>query len=191
MTPQRIKDRDAIEHRLLDLAYTTDAKITTASLAYFAPCSFADAEALLDDLTARERIRMEIEDDGTIAYTLPHRGERFPRVEPAAHHVPSDAIHEPPHTGLVRAVPGAVVLPALQGASPTLAALLSMVMPGAGHLYTGRWLSAVMWFVLVGLGYWLVLPGLVLHFFCIMSAAASARRLSSALERRQLIAATS
>lgn len=60
------------------------------------------------------------------------------------------------------------------GPQPIVAALLSLWIPGAGQLYAGRALAAVLWFVVVGMGYVLILPGLVLHLFCVASAAASA-----------------
>src|ERR1051325_11326870 len=69
----RITDASAIEARLLELAHTTEAKITAPALAYFAPCSFDDAGRVLDDLAARDRLSMEIEDDGTIVYHMPGR----------------------------------------------------------------------------------------------------------------------
>ena len=37
--PQRLTDPADIERRLLELAHTTDAKLTAPALAYFAPCS--------------------------------------------------------------------------------------------------------------------------------------------------------
>src|SRR6185295_7889271 len=69
----RITDASAIEARLLVLAHTTDAKITAPALAYFAPCSLDDASRVLDDLAARDRLGMEIEDDGTIVYQMAGR----------------------------------------------------------------------------------------------------------------------
>ena len=71
-------------------------------------------------------------------------------------------------------------------ASPGLAAVLSLLVPGAGQLYAGRPLAAVMWFVVVALGYLLILPGLLLHAMSIISAAGSAHRLNSTLARAQL-----
>jgi TM2 domain-containing membrane protein YozV len=59
-------------------------------------------------------------------------------------------------------------------ASPALAAFLSLWIPGAGQLYAGRAVAAVLWFLVVGAGYALILPGLLLHLFCIASAAISA-----------------
>ena len=80
-------DRRVIEHRLLELVYTTDAPITAPALAYFAPCSFEDAERVLDDLVARDRLHMEISDEGTITYVFPDRHRLAPPTdEPAIIH---------------------------------------------------------------------------------------------------------
>jgi TM2 domain-containing membrane protein YozV len=72
--------------------------------------------------------------------------------------------------------PGAQVTvinhPPVQRWSPALAAVLSVLVPGLGQAYKGQVLNGVVWFCLVGVGYLaLVLPGLLLHFFCIVGAA--------------------
>jgi TM2 domain-containing membrane protein YozV len=155
----QLRDASVIEQRLLELAHTTDAKITAPALAYFAQCSIEDASRVLDDLTARNRLSMEIEDDGTIVYQMFGRQKlaaRRPLVPPAAL-VPM--VRRAPH------------------ASPLLAGLLTVFVPGAGHLYAGRIGAAILWFLVVSLGYALLFPGLVLHLFSIVSAAAAARRL--------------
>ena len=55
--------------------------------------------------------------------------------------------------------------------SPGLAAVLSFFVPGLGQLYKGQILNGIVWFFLVGMGYVaLILPGLVLHFFCVLGA---------------------
>lgn len=164
----RIADASAIEARLLELAHTTEAKITAPALAYFAPCSLDDAGRVLDDLAARDRLTMEIEDDGTIVYHMPGRQKLS---APAA-----ARLSTPPLT-LVPAVRPS------HGPSPLLAALLSALVPGAGHLYAERPIAAILWFVIVGLGYTLLLPGLILHLFSIAGAASSARRLEAARTR--------
>jgi hypothetical protein len=62
--------------------------------------------------------------------------------------------------------------PPVQRWSPALAAVLSMLVPGLGQAYKGQLLNGVVWFFLVGVGYLaLILPGLLLHFFCIVGAA--------------------
>jgi hypothetical protein len=71
----RIVDPELIEHRLLELAFTSDAKLTAPALAYFAPCSIAAAQQVLDRLAGEDRVRMDIEDDGTVVYELPARAK--------------------------------------------------------------------------------------------------------------------
>jgi hypothetical protein len=157
-------DRSVIERRLLELAYTTEAKLTAPALAYFAPCSIEDAANVLDDLTAHERLSMEIEDDGTIVYHLPGR-QKLGSAAPATAPSPRALV---PFFHRTR-----------PSASPMLAAALSMFIPGAGHVYTGRPIAAFLWFLVVSMGYALILPGLVLHLFSIASAANSAHRLNA------------
>lgn len=169
----RIKDPSAIEARLLELAHTTDAKITAPALAYFAPCSLADANQVLDNLTARDQLIMDIEDDGTVVYRMLGRQKlgsvpKRPVLEPA---VQRNAL---------------VPITRYHGASPALAALLSVFIPGAGHLYTGRFVAAILWFMVVGAGYALILPGLILHLFNIVSAANSAHQLNAGARQLQL-----
>ncbi len=168
----RLKDPGAIEARLLELAHTTDAKITAPALAYFAPCSLEDANRVLDELTAKDRLSMDIEEDGTVVYSMPGRqklGAR-PAIPPLRREalVPIERSH--------------------REASPMLAALLTVFIPGAGHLYAGRFLAAVLWFLVVGAGYTLLLPGLILHLFSIASAAGAANRLNASNRQYQLAA---
>src|SRR6185503_14940485 len=69
----RTSDPAVIEHRLLDLAYTTDSVITAPLLAYYAPCAIADAERVLDRLVAENRLVLEVEDSGAVHYEMPNR----------------------------------------------------------------------------------------------------------------------
>ena len=168
---QRTDDPVVIEHRLLELVYTTDAPITPMALAYFAPCSLEDAEKLLDSLVARARIRLEVGDDGTLTYVFPNRYKLAPR--------------EPPQQLVLRRE-AAPVRSRRQRANPLLAAALSVVVPGAGQLYSGNAFSALIWFLLVTAGYLLIVPGLLLHLFCIVSAAGAAHRTNASLAPLQL-----
>ncbi|MEE3330864.1 MAG: hypothetical protein VX246_08340 [Myxococcota bacterium] len=60
--------------------------------------------------------------------------------------------------------------------SPGLAAVLSVLLPGLGHLYTGRFVAGAAWFVAVGFGYWAILvPGLLLHIICVWASYQGAR----------------
>jgi TM2 domain-containing membrane protein YozV len=59
------------------------------------------------------------------------------------------------------------------GSNDTVAAVLSLIIPGAGQIYKGRTLMGIAWLVLTVLGYLtLVLPGMLLHFICVFHAAA-------------------
>jgi TM2 domain-containing membrane protein YozV len=153
----RTSDPAVIEHRLLDLAYTTDSPLSPQLLAYYAPCSIEDAEKVLDSLVAQDRLHLEIDDNGGIHYEMPNRVRiQSPRA-------------------LVRMTPAPL---APRAANPAVAAVLSLIVPGAGHLYAGRPLSAVLWFVLVSVGYLLlVVPGVLLHILCIASAASATHQL--------------
>jgi hypothetical protein len=170
----RITDPALIEARLLELAHTTDAKLTAPALAYYAPCTIEAAAAVLDDLAVRDRVRMDVEDDGTIVYELYGR-QRLP--------VAARPVAPPPLTPQLALVRSPLDE---RDASPALAALLTVFVPGAGHLYAGRIVAALLWFAVVGLGYALILPGLVLHLFAIVSAAATASRLGSGQPRLHL-----
>lgn len=49
--------------------------------------------------------------------------------------------------------------------------LLSFFIPGLGQLYKGQPINGAVWFVLVVIGYIaLIIPGVILHFCCIIGA---------------------
>jgi TM2 domain-containing membrane protein YozV len=157
-TIPRTNDPAVIEHRLLDLAYTTEAVLTAPLLAYYVPCTIEDAERVLDRLATEGRLRLEVDDEGSVQYVFPNRQRVAPpRLYPAL-------VRHEPHTLETRHAPNAAA-----------AAVLSLIVPGAGQLYAGRPLSAITWFALVTMGYLLlIVPGIVLHILCIASAAGSA-----------------
>jgi TM2 domain-containing membrane protein YozV len=52
-----------------------------------------------------------------------------------------------------------------------VAMLLSFLIPGAGQIYKGQLINGIAWFVIVAIGYvFLVFPGLLLHFCCVIGA---------------------
>lgn len=56
--------------------------------------------------------------------------------------------------------------------SPGVAAVLSLVIPGAGQMYKGEVGAGLIWLMMVAGGYvLLVIPGLILHVVCIVHAA--------------------
>ena len=154
----RTNDPAVIEHRLLDLIYTTDSVITAPLLAYYAPCSIEDAEHVLDRLCAENRLHLEVDDDGNVSYTVPNRQRVSPPRAPSA---------------LIHVAPQALEL--THHPSGAVAGVLSLLVPGAGQLYAGRPISGVLWFVLVTLGYlMLIVPGVLLHILCVASAVSAA-----------------
>ncbi len=55
--------------------------------------------------------------------------------------------------------------------SPGIAAVLSVVLPGLGQVYSGRLCAGALWFLGTGFAYWaVVLPGFFVHALCIWSA---------------------
>jgi TM2 domain-containing membrane protein YozV len=80
---------------------------------------------------------------------------------------------------LVKSVPGGVpsTTVVVQQAdvrawNPGVAAVLSLIIPGAGQIYKGRVLGGLLWLVAVVVGYTMLLvPGAILHLCCIVSAA--------------------
>ena len=160
-TIPRTNDPAVIEHRLLDLAYTTDAVITAPLLAYYEPCRIEDAERVLDRLASENRLRLEVDDDGGVFYELPTRQ----RIAPPPQRSPFALARRD----------DSFELETRQPPNAAAAAVLSMIVPGAGQLYAGRPLSGVAWFALVTMGYLLlVIPGVLLHILCIASAASAA-----------------
>lgn len=54
---------------------------------------------------------------------------------------------------------------------PGVAAVLSFFWPGLGQLYKGQVLGALLWFLMVPIGYiFFIVPGLVLHLICLVDA---------------------
>ena len=64
-----------------------------------------------------------------------------------------------------------VAQPPVQRWSPGLAAVLSFFLPGLGQLYKGQLINGLVWFFMVMCGYAaLIVPGLILHFLCVLGA---------------------
>ncbi len=54
--------------------------------------------------------------------------------------------------------------PVAREPSPGLAAVLSVFIPGLGHLYAGRLGAGLLWFIASSFGYWAILvPGFLIH----------------------------
>lgn len=56
--------------------------------------------------------------------------------------------------------------------SKGVAAVLSLIIPGAGQMYKGQVANGLVWLVCVVVGYVMfVVPGLILHLLCVVGAA--------------------
>lgn len=56
--------------------------------------------------------------------------------------------------------------------NPGVAAVLSLVIPGAGQIYKSHIGSGILWLIVVVAGYlMLIVPGLIFHLLCIVDAA--------------------
>lgn len=77
------------------------------------------------------------------------------------------------NTPASRQAPVVTIPPVQQQAwNPGVAAVLSLVIPGAGQIYKGQLLNGLVWLPLVVVGYFfLVMPGILLHICCIVGAA--------------------
>ncbi len=66
-----------------------------------------------------------------------------------------------------------------RGPSPGLAAVLSVFIPGLGHVYAGRLLAGGIWFLAASFGYWAILvPGFLIHALSVWFAYRAARNWS-------------
>lgn len=55
--------------------------------------------------------------------------------------------------------------------NPGTAAVLSLVIPGAGQIYKGSIATGLLWLIFVPVGYLLaIIPGITLHIICIYKA---------------------
>lgn len=55
--------------------------------------------------------------------------------------------------------------------SKGVAAVLSFLIPGLGQIYCGRLLRGIIWLIFAIGGYaMLIVPGIILHIFCILDA---------------------
>lgn len=102
--------------------------------------------------------------------------EQAERAAPARLPVPATVLanQQADHVSHSPSGNGQVVVinqPPVQRWSPGLAAALSFFVPGLGQLYKGQIINGIVWFLFVSMGYVaLILPGLVLHFFCVLGA---------------------
>lgn len=63
-----------------------------------------------------------------------------------------------------------------RGPHPGIAAVLSVLIPGLGHLYSGRLAAGAVWFLAAAFGYWAILvPGFLIHALSVWFAYQAAK----------------
>jgi hypothetical protein len=143
------------ERLVLRVAFETDVPLTAVHLAYLGGISVRTAERHLARMIEEGSLLVRANAAGQIEYYLSGR-----RTLPNGA-APGDTPFNPE---AFRRAP----------ASPLTAVLLSMLIPGAGHIYTGRSGAGVAWMATTLAGYaCCFLPGLFLHGLCLVSAANS------------------
>jgi hypothetical protein len=148
-------DYAEFERLVLRVAFETDVPLTAVHLAYLGGISVRTAERHLARMIEEGSLLVRANTAGQIEYYLSGR-----RTLPNGA-APGDAPFNPE---AFRRAP----------ASPLTAVLLSMLIPGAGHIYTGRSGAGVAWMATTLAGYaCCFLPGLFLHGLCLVSAANS------------------
>jgi hypothetical protein len=154
-------DFDEFEQLVLKVLFETDVPITAAHVAYLGRVSVKTAERHLARMVEHGTLIVRTSAAGIIEYVYPGRK---PIMASASL---STAIGPPPIS-----LGESFFLAARPKHSPVTAVMLSMLIPGAGHIYSGRPGAGVAWMATTLMGYaCCFLPGLFLHGLCLVSAA--------------------
>jgi predicted transcriptional regulator len=174
----------AFERLVLRVLFETQDPLTTPHLAYLAGISVQKAERYLGRMVEEGTLTPRLGAHEVIEYTFAGRREidkerqtadrqwrgllrsAGARVEGPL----GEGRGEPPLDDLVDDAEGEPNED--QEANAATAVLLSVLVPGAGHIYAGRSGAGVAWMATTLVGYaCCLLPGLFLHGLCLVSAA--------------------
>ena len=154
-------DFDEFEQLVLKVLFETDVAITAAHVAYLGRVSVRTAERHLARMVEHGTLIVRTSAAGIIEYVYPGRKPI------AVNTTPSTAVGPPPIS-----IGDSFFLTTRPKHSPVTAVMLSMLIPGAGHIYSGRPGAGVAWMATTLMGYaCCFLPGLFLHGLCLVSAA--------------------
>jgi hypothetical protein len=141
------------ERLVLRVLFETNVPLTATHIAYLGGMSVKSAERQLARMAEEGSLLLRANPDGQIEYLYPGRRALGPVTGEDGSPLSPDGFRPPP-------------------ASPLTAVLLSMLIPGAGHIYSGRAGAGVAWMASTLAGYaCFFLPGLFLHGLCMVSAA--------------------
>lgn len=158
-------DFEEFEQLVLRVLFETEVPVTAAHTAYLGRVSVRTAERHLARMVEQGTLLVRTSaGDGVVEYYYPGRKPLVPSVASNGIGPPSITIGDPMLMSL-RPQP-----------SPITSVLLSMLIPGAGHIYSGRASTGVAWMATTLMGYaCCFLPGLFLHGLCLVSAARTQR----------------
>lgn len=154
-------DFEEFEQLVLKVLFETDVPITAAHVAYLGRVSVRTAERHLARMVEQGTLLVRTAGTGVVEYVYPGR-------KPLTQNAGTQALTlGPPAISI-----GDSFLSLRPKHSPITAVLLSMLIPGAGHIYSGRAGAGVAWMATTLMGYaCCFLPGLFLHGLCLVSAA--------------------
>lgn len=155
-------DFDEFEQLVLKVLFETDVPVTAAHVAYLGRISVRTAERHLARMVEHGTLTVRTSAAGIVEYVYPGR-------RPITTAVGNATVGPPPVS-----VGDSFFLTLRPKPSPVTAVMLSMLIPGAGHIYAGRAGVGVAWMATTLMGYaCCFLPGLFLHGLCLVSAAQS------------------
>ena len=162
-------DFDEFEQLVLKVLFETDVPVTAAHVAYLGRISVRTAERHLARMVEQGTLTVRTNTAGIVEYIYPGRKPLSARVMTSE--VASVGVGPP----TITAGEG-FFLTLRPRPNPVTAVMLSMLIPGAGHIYSGRPGAGVAWMATTLMGYaCCFLPGLFLHGLCLVSAAQSRR----------------
>jgi hypothetical protein len=158
-------DFDEFEQLVLKVLFETDVPITAAHVAYLGRTSVKTAERHLARMVEHGTLLVRTSTAGVIEYVYPGRRPIAATATTAA--VATTSVGPPPIS-----LGDSFFLTTRPKPNPVTAVMLSMLIPGAGHIYSGRPGAGVAWMATTLMGYaCCFLPGLFLHGLCLVSAA--------------------
>jgi len=163
-------DFDEFEQLVLKVLFETDVPVTAAHVAYLGRVSVRTAEKHLARMVEHGTLNVRTNAAGIVEYIYPGRKPI------AARTAVGDTSFGPPPISAVSTTGDSFFLTLRPRPSPVTAVMLSMLIPGAGHIYAGRAGAGVAWMATTLMGYaCCFLPGLFLHGLCLVSAAQTRR----------------
>jgi hypothetical protein len=164
-------DFAAFERLVLEVLFETRDPLTVPHLAYLGGISVARAERYLGRMVEEGSIVPRLCGQGVVEYVFPGRRNLDVRARDARRRLEGPAGLGDGAGGTQASADGSENL-ASDAVSSATAVLLSVLVPGAGHIYAGRSGAGVAWMATTLAGYaCCLLPGLFLHGLCLVSAA--------------------